>query len=146
MKNLMERAVIDALLVYMKKRGIRQNELAKRLGWSTSDLNDTLKGRKGIGKNRQRFLEEKLGDSFRHELLFKIGELSDIEKQQPKQVAESHPEYMVGKYILTDLERDYVEKLLAILRGINKQAKFAAKMTIDMLYHYRKKRQNIVEG
>ncbi len=143
MKSLLEKAIIEALNIYMEKKGFKQNELAKRLGWSTSDLNDTLRGRKSIGKNRQAFLEEKLGEAFRQELLLKISELSEIEKQKPCRVTEQPAEYIVGKYILTEVERNYVEKLLGILRGINRQAKFTIKANIDTLYNYKKEKQDV---
>lgn len=146
MKTLLEKAIIETLNVYIRKRGIKQNELAIRLGWSTSDLNDTLKGRKSIGKNRQAFLEEKLGEAFRHELLLKISELSEAEKKKPAKIAESPAEYIVDKYILTDSERNYVEKLLGILRGINQRAKIAIKVNIDALYHYKKEKLTIEKG
>lgn len=146
METLLEKAIIDAIHVYMEKMGIKQNELSKRLGWSPSDLNDTLKGRKGIGKNRQIFLEKRLGEAFRQELLLKIRELSEIEKLKPLQVAKQPAGYVLDKYILTDMEKGYIEKLLAILRGLNLQAKIAIKANIDALYLYRKKRQNIEKG
>lgn len=139
----MEKAAVGALLVYMKKKGIRQNELAGRLGWTPADLNDTLRGRKAIGKSRQAFLEERLGASFRHEMLLKIGELSEIEKKKPIVVVEHPSEFIVGKYILTDLERNYVTKLVEILRGLNEQAKLSVKTNIDALYDYKKQRQAI---
>jgi len=143
MKTLWEKAVVEALFAYMEKKGIQQNDLAKRLGWSPSDVNDTLKGRKSIGKNRQAFLEVKLGTAFRHELLLKISELSEIEKEKPSRVAERPTEFLVGKYILTDLEQNYVAKLVDILRGLNHQAKLAVKANIDALYHYRQERREI---
>lgn len=146
MKTLLEKAIIEALYVYMEKRGSKQNELARRLGWAASDLNDTLRGRKSIGKNRQGFLEERLGEAFRQELLLKISELSEVEKKKPAKIAKSPAEYIVDKYILTDAERNYVEKLLGILRGINQQAKIAVKINIDALYHYKKEKLTIEKG
>ena len=108
-------------------------------------MNDTLRGRKGIGENRQVFLEAKLGAAFRHELLLKISELSEIEKKKPGAVAERHAEFVVGRYILTDLERNYVTKLVEILGGLNQQAKLAVKVNIDALHNYKKERK-AVEG
>lgn len=145
MRKLLEKALVDALRSYMQKKKIKQNELAKRLGWSPSDLNDILKGRKNIGKNRQIFLEEKLGETFRKDLLLKIGEFSDIAVRRPE-LAEQIAKYEAGKYILTDMEQSYVDKLLAILRGINQQAKLAIKANIDVLYRCKKRRQDINEG
>lgn len=145
MKTLLEKAVVGALFAYMGKKGIQQNELAKKLGWSPADLNDTLRGRKSIGKNRQAFLEVKLGAAFRQELLLKISELSESEKKRPAVVAEGPLEFMVGKYILTEPEQNYVGKLVDILRGLNHQAKLAVKTNIDALYHYRKARKEIEE-
>lgn len=144
MKNisLIEKAIIKALLVYMDKEGLHQIELAKRLGWSPSDLNDTLKGRKGIGKHRQTYLEEKLGSSFKNELILEISELSG--PRQKKRVAKS-ARCVVGKYTLTDAEQKYVEKLLAIFRGLNKQAKLAIQMNINALYPLIKNNQQITE-
>jgi transcriptional regulator with XRE-family HTH domain len=139
----MERAIIETLLTYMEKKGINQNELAQMLGWTPPDLNDTLKGRKGIGKNRQAFLEDRLGESFKNELLFKINELYGIKKSQPPRVAEPPLEYVGGKGVVTNFEQKYVEKLLAIFRGINQQGKLAVKSTIDALYCYRKDRHNV---
>ncbi|MBI5212306.1 MAG: hypothetical protein HY957_02905 [Nitrospirae bacterium] len=146
MKTLIEKALIEALLVYMEKKGIRQNELARRLGWSPPDLNDILRGRKNIGKNRQAFLEAKLGAAFKHELLLKISELAEAEKKMPVVVATRPSELIAGKYILTDMEQGYVDKLLAILRGINQHAKLAIKANIDILYRCKRKRQDINEG
>lgn len=146
MKTLLEKAIVAALRVYMEKKGIQQNKLAKMLGWSPSDLNDTLRGRKSIGKNRQEFLEEKLGEPFRQELLLKISELSEIEKQKPSRITERPAEYAVGKYILTDIEKDYVEKLIGILRGINQLAQLAVMANIDVLCRYKKEKQGIEKG
>ncbi|OGW10271.1 MAG: hypothetical protein A2W77_04635 [Nitrospinae bacterium RIFCSPLOWO2_12_39_16] len=143
MKTLMERAIVEALLTYMEKKGINQNELAQILGWAPSDLNDTLKGRKGIGKNRQAFLEDKLGELFKDELLLKINEISGVKKMQPTKIAEFPSKYKDGKGIIADLEQEYIEKLLSIFRGINQKAKLAVKSTIDALYHHRKDKNEI---
>jgi len=142
MRTLIERAIVQALFSYMEKKGMRQTELAEKLVWSQSDLNDTLRGRKGIGKNRHAYLEDKLGEVFRQELLLKIGELSEKEKRKPDRVTERPAEFAVGKYILTDMEKNYVDKLLAILRGINRQANLALKSNIDALYPHKKARQD----
>lgn len=146
MRTLAERAIVQALFSYMEKKGMRQTKLAEKLVWSQSDLNDTLRGRKGIGKNRQEYLEKRLGEPFRQELLLKIGELSESEKRKPGRVAERPTEYAIGKYILTDMEKDYVDKLLAILRGINQQAELAVKTNIDALCLYKKERRDIDDG
>lgn len=146
MRTLIERAIVQALFSYMEKKGMRQTALAERLVWSQSDLNDTLRGRKGIGKNRQAYLEDKLGEVFRQELLLKIGELSEKEKRKPGRLAERPLEYAVGNYILTDMEKNYVDKLLAILRGINRQAKLAAKINIDALFSHKKEKLDIETG
>lgn len=143
MRTLAERAIVQALFSYMEKKGLRQTELAEKLVWSQSDLNDTLRGRKGIGKNRQEYLEKRLGETFRHELLLKIGELSETEKRKPGRVAERPSEYAVDKYILTDIEKDYVDKLIGILRGTNQQAKLAVKINIDALFRYKKEKVDI---
>lgn len=143
MKTLIEKAIVAALFIYMEKKGIPQNALAEILGWSPADLNDTLKGRKSIGKKRQAILEAKLGAAFRHELLLKIGELSEVEKNKPAGGASRPLEYIADKYILTDLEQNYVTKLIDILRGVNQQAKLAVKANIDALYHHKKERREI---
>ncbi|MBI3813462.1 MAG: hypothetical protein HY279_03210 [Nitrospinae bacterium] len=139
----MERAIVEALFAYMEKKGINQNGLAQMLGWAPSDLNDTLKGRKGIGKNRQTFLEDRLGELFRDELLLKINEISGVKKMQTSRIAEFPSKYKAGKGVITDLEQKYIEKLLAIFRGINQQAKLAVKSTIDALYPHRKDKNEI---
>lgn len=146
MKTLLEKAIVEALFSYMKKAEITQTELAKRLGWSPSDLNNILKGKKGIGKNRQSYLEEKLGKAFRNEMLIKMGELSASEREKPGRVAETFPEYLAGKFALTDMEQRYVKKLLGILRGRNRQAGFLIKASIDILSLYKKERQEISES
>lgn len=142
MKTLMEKAIIKALLTYMEKRGINQNEMAQMLGWTPSDLNDTLKDRKGIGKNRQAFLEERLGEPFKNELLLKINELYGMKRLQANLLVETTSEYKTGKEI-KESEREYVERLLAIFRGTNQQAKLAVKSTIDALYYYRKDKNEV---
>lgn len=134
MKTLMEKALVEALRSYMEKKRMQQTVLAARLGWSASDLNDILRGRKNIGKKRQAFLEKKLGADFKQDLLLKISRLSDSERREPSQTAERKAEYTTDKYILTDMERGYVDKLLAILRGVNQQAKLAVKTNIDAFY------------
>lgn len=146
MRTMIERAIVQALFSYMEKKGIRQTELAEKLVWSQSDLNDTLRGRKGIGKNRQEYLEKRLGEPFRQELFHKISELSDIEKRKPGQAAEQPVEYAVGKYILTEIEKNYVDKLLGILRGVNNPAKLAVKIGIDALFSHKKEKQDIEKG
>lgn len=146
MKTLLEMAIVAALFSYMEKAGIKQSELAKRLGWSPSDLNSILKGKKGIGKNRQAYLEEKLGRSFKNEMLIKMSELSTTERDKPGAVAETLSEYLAGKFALTDLEQSYVKKLLAILRGNNRQAEFLIRANIDVLSLYKKDKQEISKG
>lgn len=145
MKTLLEKAVVEALSLYMKKKGIKQNELAKRLGWSPADLNDTLKGRKSIGKTRQAFIEAKLGNVFRYELLLQISDLSALQKKKTSEIAESPDEFIAGDFILTDVELKYVTRLLNILRGFNRQAQVAVKANIDALYHHSKERRKIEE-
>lgn len=142
----MEKAIVGALLVYMEKAGIKQNALAKRLGWSPSDLNSILKEKKGIGKNRQAYLEDKLGMSFKNEILIKMSELSAMEREKPGSVAETFPEYLAGRFALTDSEERYVKKLLSILRGKNRQAEFLIRASIDVLSLYKKDKQVASEG
>src|SRR3990167_6328143 len=143
MKTLMERAIVEALLTYMEKKGINQNELAQILGWAPSDLNDTLKGRKGIGKNRQALLEDKLGELFKDELLLKINEISGVKKMQPTKIAEFPSKYKDGKGIIADLEQEYIKTLLSICRGKKQRAKPPLKTTINPLSHQRKKKNEI---
>ena len=64
MRTVIEKAIVQMLNNYLKKENISQIELANRLGWSPQDLNDTLKGRKPIGKNRQAHISKKLGSFF----------------------------------------------------------------------------------
>lgn len=146
MKTLLEKAIVEALFSYMEKAGIKQNELAKRLGWSPSDLNSILKGKKGIGKNRQAYLEEKLGRPFINEMLTKMSEFSTTERDKPGTAAETLSEYLAGKFALTDLEQNYVKKLLAILRGNNRQAEFLIRASIDVLSLYKKDKQRVSKG
>jgi len=120
---------------------IQQNELAEKLGWSPSDLNDILRGRKNIGKNRQAFLETKLGEPFRQALLLKLGEFSEIERRKPGAVLEHREAYATGTCNLSDMEQTYVDKLLAILRGLNRQAKLAIMLNIDVLVQCKKATQ-----
>ncbi len=61
MRTATENRIVEMLDEYMKKENISQIELANRLGWSAQDLNDTLKGRKPIGKNRQAHIADTLG-------------------------------------------------------------------------------------
>jgi len=142
MRTLAERAIVQALFSYMEKKGMRQTELAEKLVWSQSDLNDTLRGRKGIGKNRQEYLEKRLGEPFRQVLLLKIGELSESEKRKGR-VAEKPDAYLVGKYALSDIEEKYVEMLLRILRGKNQEAKLALKTGMCALSRYARERLDI---
>lgn len=146
MNTLLEKAIVEALFSYMEKAGIKQIELAKRLGWSPSDLNSVLKGKKGIGKNRQTYLEEKLGRAFKNEMLAKMSELSATEREKPGRVAETFSEYLAGRFALTDTEQRYVKKLLAILRGKNRQADFLIRTSLDVLSLYRKDRQQVSES
>lgn len=53
MKNIQSKLLVKKLIEYIKKRGITQRALAKTLGWSTSDLNDVLRGRKNLGIKRR---------------------------------------------------------------------------------------------
>ena len=146
MKTILEKAIVGALLAYMEKAGIKQNALAKRLGWSPSDLNSTLKGKKGIGKNRQAYLEDKLGIQFKNEILIKMSELSVTEREEPGRVAETFSEYLTGRFALTDTEQRYVKKLLTVLRGKNRQAEFLIRASIDVLSLYKKDKQVASEG
>lgn len=84
MRNPYEKLIVDELKKYMKAEEITQIELARRLGWSTSDMSDILNGKKPIGKIRQQCIANRLGISF---------DLSDLRKKiviikspQPKDV------------------------------------------------------------
>ncbi len=65
--NPYEELLIKRLEEYRKREGISQVELAKRLGWRTADLNDILKGRRPLGKNRQHHIADELGISLKIE-------------------------------------------------------------------------------
>ena len=73
-------------------------------------------------------------------MILKIRELTEVDKKKPPGVAESRSDFIADKYILTDLEQNYVTKLVDILRGFNQQAKLAVKANIDALYHHKKER------
>jgi hypothetical protein len=68
-----------------------------------------------------------------------------MRKEKPSRVAERPSEFLVGKYILTELERNYVAELVDILRRLNQQAKLAVRANIDALYHHKKERREIEE-
>ena len=143
--TIIEKAIVGALRAHMSKQRLRQNELAKILGWSPSDLNDILKGRKGVGKYRQTFLEESLGNPFKSELMHKISELSDPGRRQKRSTDRPPVKSVVGKYVLTDVEQIYVENLLAILRGRNTQAKLAIQININALFPHAKEKRDIID-
>jgi transcriptional regulator with XRE-family HTH domain len=146
MKTILGKAFISALRSYMEKRRIQQNELAEKLGWSPSDLNDILRGRKNLGKNRQAFLEGKLGESFRQDVLHRIGELTGVESRKPGRFPEQPDKITNGKHVLSDMEQTYVDKLIAILRGLNHQGKLAIMLNIDAFYRHRRAGKPSGEG
>lgn len=63
MKNPYEEILIKRIKEYQIKEQITQTELAKRLEWRIADLNDILKSRRPLGKNRQIHVAKKLGIS-----------------------------------------------------------------------------------
>ncbi len=67
---MVESKAIEKLKEYMDEHGLTQKQLAKKLGWSTSDLSNTLKGRKPIGGKRLQHIATTLKVSFKisHEL------------------------------------------------------------------------------
>ncbi|MBI3756157.1 MAG: helix-turn-helix transcriptional regulator [Deltaproteobacteria bacterium] len=54
-----EKLIIKRLREYQKKQKLKQKELAHRLNWSPSKLNDILKGRSPIGKNLLQQISDK---------------------------------------------------------------------------------------
>lgn len=81
---MFEKDVIQKLEEYLRTEVITQKELAKRLEWSPSDLNNILKGREPVGIKRLLHISHKLGIKFETEL----GETK---------VAESPPIYLSEK-------------------------------------------------
>ena len=57
----------EKLKDYIKTKNITQRELAMRLGWTPSALNDVLKGRKPVGIKRLLHISHKLGIKFETE-------------------------------------------------------------------------------
>lgn len=110
--NPYEELLIKRLEEYLKREDISQVELAKRLGWRTADLNDILKGRRPLGKNRQQHIANKLGISLKIE-----------EKQKDER-------------ILFNLSNDDIE-IAALAHSLAKEQKTALKTIIIGL---RKKR------
>ncbi len=141
MEGILKSSVLTALYKYIKEEGIKQNELARKLNWSPQDLSDTLQGRKPIGKRRKAHLKEKLGKSY--EKLF-LKELAGSLKKKLEcyedelgsaldiiaipQDAEPLENY--SKKFL-DCEREYLEKLVTILRKKDKGIISALKQVID---------------
>lgn len=91
MKNPYEELLIKRIKEYQRKEKITQTELAKRLEWRITDLNDILKGRRPLGKNRQIHVAKQLNISLElpnipyfNENILEIAELADklTEEQQ----------------------------------------------------------------
>ena len=59
--------VIQKLEDYLRTEGITQIQLAERLGWSPSALNNILKGRDPIGIKRLLHISQRLGIKFETE-------------------------------------------------------------------------------
>lgn len=61
-KKVQERVVLK-IKEYLAAEKMTQAALAKKLGWSPSDLNDVLRGRKSVGWKRIKHLNSIVGDS-----------------------------------------------------------------------------------
>lgn len=134
MKKPFEEIVVDSLNDYKKATGVKQKELAALLGWSPQDLNDIIKRRKAVGAYRMRHIMDRLGESFSQDFLQRLGERKPLQKDNAK--------FPVPYFYKTETEKNYVEKLFAILRGSDEQAILAVKASIDMGYRLMKGKQN----
>ena len=61
---MVETKAIEKLKEYMEEHGLSQVQLAKKLGWTPSDLNTTLKGKKPLGRKRLQHIAKALGLTF----------------------------------------------------------------------------------
>ncbi len=144
MKNILENSIISALQKYLEKEGLKQNALAEKLGWSPQDLNDTLQGRKPVGKTRQAHIKKALGKTYEQLLLKELAkylekEIGEFEglfdsvagKQKSGHTGESLADYAAQGD--TADEREYTGKLVNIFRKKDGDTVKAVKQTIDTL-------------
>lgn len=55
-----KRLLLRKIYEHMRANRLSRAALSRKLGWSQSDLCDTLKGRKSVGKKRRRHIMDKL--------------------------------------------------------------------------------------
>ena len=56
-----ERFIVGAMKRYALENGMTQADLARKLGWSPADLSGVLRGKKPVGKIRQKHIAQRLG-------------------------------------------------------------------------------------
>lgn len=105
-----EKLLIRRLRRYLKEEKLKQIELARRLNWTPSKLNDILKGRSPIGKN----LLQQISD---------IGISIDIEEKMPMNLDEEDIEIAELAHGLT---KEQKEALRTIILGLEKKKHKAA--------------------
>jgi len=114
--NPYEELLVKRLEGYRRKERISQVELAKRLGWRTADLNDILKGRRPLGKNRQQHIANRLGISLKIE-----------EKQKEEKILSNLSEEDIELAELAhELSKEQKEALKTIILGLEKKKHKAA--------------------
>ncbi len=114
--NPYEELIIKRLEEYRKRESISQVELAKRLGWRTADLNDILKGRRPLGKNRQQHIADRLGISLAIEEKHKEEPLLSILNDEDIEIA----------LLAHSLTKEQKEALRTIILGLEKKKHKAA--------------------
>ncbi len=121
MRTATENKIVEMLINYMRKENISQIELADRLGWSAQDLNDTLKGRKSIGKNRQAHIANTLG------LFFEVvgGILDDntprVKEPQSLPYSLNNDDLKIAGLISKLLSTEQKKKLKAFIKSLEKK-------------------------
>lgn len=109
--------VIQKLEDYMKAEGIKQIQLAERLEWSPSDVNNILKGRDPVGIKRLLHISQRLGIQFETE----YGEITEAGKVMivgsPPHLTEDDEEILEMMKPLSKKDKQQLKEYIAFLKA-----------------------------
>jgi len=137
MQDIVVQSFIEALDFFIKRENLSKKDFALKIGWTPSELGNVLKRRTAFGAKRQKDLIQKLGSEFEA----KVSEILNekISKDSGAVAEEGYPHY--GN--LSDEEQEYIQKVIDILRGKDKQSKFALKTNIDTFHRTHREARDI---
>lgn len=112
MRTPYEKLIVRRIKNYIKKEDLKQKDLAQKLDWSTTKLNDVLKGRHPIGKNTLQNIS-------------KLGISIEIKGKENRQTKLDEDTLEIAE-MANSLTKDQKEALKIIIHGLAKEKSEAA--------------------